>query len=80
MTYNILNECAPVYLSDISEPNIASHPLCSQSAGLLSVKQETGWWLFLSHAHVLWNNPPVEIRQADSLGLFKSKLKTYLCG
>uniref|UniRef100_A0A4W6FHD0 Reverse transcriptase domain-containing protein n=1 Tax=Lates calcarifer TaxID=8187 RepID=A0A4W6FHD0_LATCA len=82
MTYKILNGLAPSYLSDLLNPYIPSRALRSQSAGLLSVprvkKKSAGCRAFSYRAPFLWNNLPSDIRQADSVEAFKSKLKTHL--
>uniref|UniRef100_A0A4W6D5N5 Reverse transcriptase domain-containing protein n=1 Tax=Lates calcarifer TaxID=8187 RepID=A0A4W6D5N5_LATCA len=82
MTYKILNGLAPSYLSDLLNPYIPSRALRSQSAGLLSVprvkKKSAGCRAFSYRAPFLWNNLPSDIRQAESVEAFKSKLKTHL--
>ena len=56
--------------------------LRSQNAGLLIVprvgKCTLGGRAFSYRAPLLWNNLPSDIRGADSLSIFKSRLKSYL--
>ncbi|XP_067351072.1 uncharacterized protein [Channa argus] len=82
LTYKALNGQAPSYIEDLIAPYHPSRPLRSQNAGLLVVprisKSRMGGRAFSYQAPLLWNQLPVQIREADTLSTFKSKLKTFL--
>ena len=70
------------YLKDLLHPYIPARTLRSQNAGLLIVprvgKCTLGSRAFSYQAPLLWNNLPSDIRGADTLSIFKSRLKSYL--
>ncbi|CAJ1063628.1 galanin receptor type 1b isoform X2 [Xyrichtys novacula] len=82
VTYKALNGQAPSYLDELVIPYFPSRPLRSQSAGLLVVpnvsKSSVGGRAFSYQAPLLWNHLPLEVRGADTLSTFKSRLKTFL--
>ena len=82
ITFKALNGLAPPYLKDLLHPFIPARTLRSQNAGLLIVprvgKCTLGGRAFSYRAPLLWNNLPSDIRGADSLSIFKSRLKSYL--
>ena len=56
--------------------------LRSQGTGLLVIpriaKSTIGGRAFSYHAPHLWNKLPAHVRSADTITLFKARLKTYL--
>lgn len=84
LTFKALNGLAPTYMSDLIRPYIPPRPLRSQDAGLLTStstkpnKVTVGGRAFTHRAPHLWNALPLAVRNANSLDIFKSKLKTYL--
>ncbi|XP_068191806.1 uncharacterized protein [Antennarius striatus] len=82
LTYKSLNGLAPTYLSDLVKPYTPTRALRSQNTGLLCVprfkKKSAGQRAFSYRAPFLWNNLPINIRQSESVNVFKSRLKTYL--
>ncbi len=81
LTYKALNNLAPQYLSELLTPYTPTCVLHSSEAGLLTVQttrlKTMGDQAFSSLAPKLWNSLPSEIRNAESLSVFKSSLKTY---
>ena len=71
-----------VLISSFLHRYIPAQTLRSQNAGLLIVprvsKCTVGGRAFSYWAPLLWNDLPIEIRGADSLSIFKSRLKSYL--
>ena len=82
LTYKALNGQAPAYLQELVVPYYPSRTLRSLDAGLLVIprvsKSRTGARAFSHQAPLLWNHLPVSVREADTLSIFKSKLKTFL--
>ena len=82
LTYKILHGLAPAYLTDLISPYSLPRALRSQGAGLLVVprvkKKSAGHRAFSYRSPFLWNGLPADIREANSLATFKTKLKTYL--
>ena len=82
--YKCIYGLAPTYLSD--RISIKSNSLYNlRSTGKLLLDHPKGKMLttsgarsFSAAAPKLWNELPVELRQATSLNSFKSRLKTYL--
>uniref|UniRef100_A0A3Q3C7D3 Reverse transcriptase domain-containing protein n=1 Tax=Haplochromis burtoni TaxID=8153 RepID=A0A3Q3C7D3_HAPBU len=78
--FKCLSNAAPVYLSEL--PYIPSRSLRSADQLLLSVPRTNrklrGDRAFAVAAPKLWNELPLHVRQAPSLSVFKSRLKTYL--
>lgn len=82
LTYKALNGQAPSYLKELIVPYYPTRTLRSQNAGLLVVprvlKSRLGTRAFSYQAPLLWNHLPVSVREADTLSIFKSRLKTFL--
>uniref|UniRef100_A0AAQ5ZSU8 Reverse transcriptase domain-containing protein n=1 Tax=Amphiprion ocellaris TaxID=80972 RepID=A0AAQ5ZSU8_AMPOC len=82
LTYKALNNQSPSYLKDLIVPYYPSRTLRSQTAGLLVVprisKSRMGGRAFSYQAPLLWNQLPVWVREADTLSIFKTRLKTFL--
>lgn len=81
LTYKSLNGLAPHYLEELLTSYNPPRTLRSQEAGLLSVprirKNNAGGRAFVYKAPKLWNNLPANIRDSDTLSVFKSRLKTF---
>uniref|UniRef100_A0A3B1JNM0 Reverse transcriptase domain-containing protein n=1 Tax=Astyanax mexicanus TaxID=7994 RepID=A0A3B1JNM0_ASTMX len=82
LTYKSLNGLAPHYLQELLTPYNPPRSLRSQDAGLLLVprirKNYAGGRAFFYKAPQLWNSLPINIRDSDTLSIFKSRLKTFL--
>ena len=82
ITFKILNGIAPNYLKDLLEPYVPRRTLRSMSKLRLvepSYKLSTyGFRAFSVCAPRLWNGIPLEIRQSNSVSVFKKNLKTHL--
>ena len=82
LTYKALNGQAPSYLKELIVPYYPTRTLHSQNAGLLVVprvsKSRMRGRAFSYQAPLLWNHLPVWVREADTLSMFKSRLKTFL--
>ncbi len=74
-TYRALHGQAPVYISDLLHPYFTSRSLRSSDQGLLPVPRARlktkGDCAFKVVAPTLWNTPPIDIRFAVSVGIFK---------
>lgn len=82
LTYKALHNIAPAYISELLQYHSPLKALRSTKQGLLSIpKTRTATFgdrAFSVAAPVLWNNLPMKVRNAESLSVFKSSLKTYL--
>ncbi|TWW81775.1 hypothetical protein D4764_01G0015900 [Takifugu flavidus] len=82
LTYKVLRGLAPSYLEELVIPYQPNRPLRSQNAGLLVVprvsRSRIGDRAFSYQAPLLWNQLPVQVREADFIATFKIRLKTYL--
>ena len=83
LTYKAYNGLAPQYLKDLIEPRKTDRPGRSQYAKMLEPpkkipKVKTGARAFKYQAPQLWNLLPVLVREADTLCIFKTRLKTFL--
>lgn len=80
--FKCLNGAAPLYLSELLCPYNPARSLRSADQLLLSVPRTSrklrGDRAFAVAAPKLWNELPFHIRQASSIPVFKSLLKTYL--
>ncbi len=80
LTYKALHGLAPQNLAELLIPFTPSRKLRSQS-GLLVVPKtrlcSRGDRVFSSYPPQLWNSLPADIREANSLDTFKSRLKTF---
>ena len=82
LTYKALNQLAPQYITDLLQPYTPAHGLRSANLNLLAVPKSNltsyGDRSFAKIAPVYWNSLPDGIRNARTLGEFKSLLKTHL--
>ena len=85
LTYKALNGLAPPYLKELIEPyQPLRTPTRSQYAKMLKIPQKSkvkariGGRAFKHQAPQLWNLLPISIREADTLNIFKTRLKTFL--
>ncbi|KAL1276385.1 hypothetical protein QQF64_036008 [Cirrhinus molitorella] len=80
--FKAIHNLAPPYLFDLLHIAIPSHSLRSSSSIHLTVPSAClstmGSRVFSCSAPLLWNALPPDIRNIDSLPLFKSRLKTHL--
>ena len=80
--FKSLNGLAPPYLSELLHPYIPARSLRSDDQLLLSVPKSKrmlrGDCAFAVSAPKLWNDLPLHVKQASSLSVFKSLLKTRL--
>ena len=81
-TYKALHGLAPQYLTDLLQVSNNQRTLRSNSKFLLVIPKRVsvkyGDSSFAYAAASLWNSLPEECRMAQTLQLFKSKLKTHL--
>jgi len=81
ITYKSIKDMAPEYLCELVSIRMSS--LGSSSQILLQVPvsrlKSSGDCAFSVATTTLWNRLPANIRNASSLGNFKSLLKTHLC-
>ena len=82
LTFKPLNNMAPLYLKELIVPYQPTRALRSQNSGLLVVpkvsKSRVGARSFSYQAPLLWNQLPLSVREADTICMFKSRLKTFL--
>ncbi len=80
LTYKALHGLTPQYLADLLMPYMPSRNLRSSQHGLLVVPKtrlrSCGDRAFSTYAPKLWNSLPAVIRDANSLAVFKTSLKT----
>ena len=82
-TYKSLNNQAPQYLCDLVKRHVPSRSLRSENAKLLEFtykakKRTWGDRSFTVAAPTLWNPLPLHIKEAPTLAIFKTSLKTHL--
>ena len=81
-TFKALHGLAPSYITDMLERYEPGRTLRSANKALLTVQDTNrvtvGDRAFSARAPILWNALPLGLRLIDSLGSFKSQLKTYL--
>lgn len=81
-TYKALNGSSPAYLAELVVPYHPARALRSDSELLLAVPRTNtatyGNRCFNKATATLWNNIPLDIREAKSLFTFKAKVKTHL--
>lgn len=79
--FKSIHNLAPTYLSDLLCPHNPTRNLRSGDQGLLSAPwarlKKRGDRSFAVARPRLWNSPPIYIRTAQSLNVFKSSLKTH---
>ncbi len=82
IVFKILHGLAPAYLSELLHVHTPVEELRSSNQVLLDVPRarlkNKGDRAFSVVASNLWNSLPVHIRTAQSVGIFKSFLKTHL--
>ena len=82
LTYRALQGLAPPYLGELLHPYQSARDLRSADDNLLVVPRTKhvtlGDRAFCHAAPVLWNSLPYQLRNARTLELFKSALKTHL--
>ena len=83
MTYKALNGMAPSYICDLLQVHHPNRNLRPPSRGLSLVvpayqTQAYGARSFSVAAPTLWNSLPLDIKNAQSLSIFKKSLKTFL--
>lgn len=81
LVYKSLNGLGPSYVSDLLLPYKPPRTLRSSDAGLLTiprVKTKSGEAAFSHYATHSWNKLPQDIRNAQTLTTFKTKLKTFM--
>ncbi len=80
LTYKALHSLAPQYLAELLILYMPSRNLQSSQSLLVIPKtrlRSGGDRAFSSYAPKLWNSLPADIREANSLRIFKSRLKTF---
>ncbi|XP_072037296.1 uncharacterized protein [Amphiura filiformis] len=82
LTYKAMNEMAPAFICDLVNLYVPTRPLRSSCATRLQLARSNtkfyGDRSFVVAAATLWNRLPADVRQATSLPMFKSRLKTHL--
>ena len=81
IVYKSLNGLGPKYISDLLLPYIPARPLRSAGTSLLNtprVKTKHGESAFSYSASCIWNKLPEELKQAQTLNIFKTRLKTFM--
>lgn len=82
LTYKILHGKAPSYLCEIIHPYVPARTLRSQQQSLLQVPrthtQFYGERSLSYYGPTLWNNLPLNTRNAPTVDSFKSLLKTFM--
>jgi hypothetical protein len=81
-TYKAVAKTAPPYICDLVQQHRPKRALRSSSRSLLSVPQTRtvtyGKRCFKTAAATLWNELPENIKEAQTLQVFRKKLKTHL--
>ena len=82
LTYKALNGLAPAYMRELLIPYSRKRTLRSTENHLLTPPrcrlEYFGKRSFAAAAPILWNNLPLNIKQAPSVDIFKSRIKTHL--
>ena len=83
LVYKSLNNQGPQYIQQYLQPHsISGHHPRSCDQGLLKILRTNfktfGDYAFARSGPLLWNKLPLEIRNSQSVAIFKSKLKTHL--
>lgn len=81
LVFKALNQQAPIYITNMLKVYHPARKLRSQNSLMLVIPQTKsvtyGQRHFYRAAPFLWNSLPSDIREAQTLSSFKSKLKTY---
>ena len=83
LAYRAANGSGPVSIQDMVKRYTPARSLCSASANRLvapslGAKHSTKSRLFAVLAPKLWNELPIDSRTAESIHIFRRKLKTHL--
>ena len=82
LVYRCLHQLAPAYLSDLIIPYTPARSLRSADSNLITTNiyrlERCGRRRFSVAGPFLWNKLPASVKSANSLGAFKSALKTHL--
>ena len=82
LTYKALNGLTPAYMRELLIPYSPKRTLRSMENHLLTPPrcrlEYFGKRSFAAAAPTLWNNLPLNIKQAPSVDIFKSRIKTHL--
>ena len=82
LSFRIINNCAPPYLTNLLETYIPKRSLRSATLNTVVVPRSKtttyGDRAFTIAAPKLWNSLPSDLRSAESLPIFMYKLKTHL--
>ena len=81
LVYKALNGRGPKYISDLLTQYEPPRPLKSSGSSFLSVprvRTRHGEAAFSFYAPHVWNKLPESLRSAETLSVFKSRLKTHL--
>ena len=83
MVYKALNNRAPIYIRDMLSlrPMYTIHVRSNDQNYLIVPKSKSVTYGDRNFRHVgprMWNTLPLEVREADSVDIFKSKLKCIL--
>ncbi|XP_068436667.1 uncharacterized protein [Clinocottus analis] len=83
LTYHVTNRSGPTYIQDMVKPYTPARSLRSASANQLvapslRTRHSTKSRLFAVLAPRWWNEIPTDIRTAESVYIFRRKLKTHL--
>ena len=82
LVFKSVNNLGPSYLSDLLSPYRPPRTLRSSSTGLLTIprvgSKTHGEAAFSCYGPRLWNSLPVGLRAAETVDIFKRKLKTHL--
>jgi len=66
--------------SQVQDMPISSHSSRHNDTDVVCTRNTYGDRCFAAAGPWVWNSLPAELRQCDSLGEFKRRLKTYLFG
>ena len=82
LTFKALNGMAPEFIRDLIEEYVPSRALRSSSQNFLRVQRAStkfyGKRSFAVASAVEWNRLPADLRHAQTVSVFKSRLKTLL--
>jgi len=81
LVFKSRNGLGPKYINDLLHNYEPSRSLRSSGTGLLSVlrvRTKHGKAAFSYYAPTLWNKVPESCTSAETLSIFKSRLKTYI--